>query len=300
MRKVDIAVMYHYIREQNGWGAIHPLRPEDFARQIDVILQTHEIVSVDELRMPSTKPKAIITFDDGTKDQYTYAFDILRKKGVRAYFAVMSGPRITGKIPLVHLVHAVLSFTSDEELRDILIASYDVQSLSIESSIYDYETNKLRKFNKYVLNFILKETEARAILESIFNAIFPNAAKFVKEHYISDSELIEMHRAGMTIGVHGHNHIPYYNDAQHYFATEILPCKEYLERELGIIAKWYTPPFGGGEFFHCMERDLTPILLEHGFAGGFSTISGPIDDTSRFWFPRIDCNRLSPELQSLT
>ncbi|MGP0576341.1 polysaccharide deacetylase family protein [Paenibacillus peoriae] len=289
---MDFAVMYHYVRERNGWNGIHPLLPHVFAEQIDAILQTHQIVGVEELRKPSGKPKAIITFDDGTKDQYQYAFDILRKKGVPAYFAVMSGPRTTGTIPLVHLVHTVLSFVPDEQLWNTLSTSHDTNKVPEESSIYHYETNLFRRYNKYVLNFMLNEAEARKILESIFKTIFPDPTAFIQNYYLSDSEIMEMDRAGMTIGVHCHNHIPYYDNAEHYYQNEILPCKTYLE-QLGIVSKWYTPPFGGGKLFGKMQQDLTPILMKHGFEGGFSTNSGIIDDSSDFWFPRLDCNKFS-------
>ncbi|MNW52883.1 Polysaccharide deacetylase [compost metagenome] len=283
--------MYHYVREQNDWKGIHPIRPDAFAQQIDVILQTHQIVSVDELRKPSSKPKAIITFDDGTKDQYQYAFDILCKKGIPAFFAVMSGPRTTGRIPLVHLVHAVLSFMPDEQLWEIISDSYEIKNVFEESSIYQYETNLFRRYNKYVLNFLLDEQEARSILEPIFEMIFPNKSTFLEDYYLSDSEIIEMDRTGMTIGVHGHNHIPYNENPESYFKNEILPCKNYLNK-LGINSRWYTPPFGGGKLFLGMQQHLTPILIEQGFLGGFSTYPGIINELGSFWFPRIDCNKL--------
>jgi peptidoglycan/xylan/chitin deacetylase (PgdA/CDA1 family) len=292
LKTIDFALMYHYVRDRSGWNGIHPLRPEEFAQQIDVISRTHRIVSVDEIRKPSSKPKALITFDDGTKDQYEHAFNILRKKGVPAYFSVLSGPRMTGIIPLVHLVHTVLSFTPDEELWAILSASCDTSNVPEESRIYHYETNPLRRYNKYVINFMLEESEARKILEPVFKSIFPDTAKFIEDFYISDSELIEMDRAGMTIGVHGHHHIPYYDDAEHYYQNEILPCKNFLEKALGIVPRWYTPPWGGGKLFEKMRQDLTPILLEQGFVGGFSTIPRIIEDVNAFWFSRIDCNRL--------
>ncbi|WP_422658563.1 polysaccharide deacetylase family protein [Paenibacillus sp. EC2-1] len=288
---MNFAVMYHYVREQNGWSGISPLTPDAFERQIDAILDSHQIVSVEKLRNRSLEPKAVITFDDGTKDQYRFAFEILQRKGVQAYFAVMSGPRITGEIPLVHLIHTVLSFISDEQLWGIISDAYSIDDLTNKSAIYHYEANLFRRYNKYVLNFLLNEQEARRILEPIFKDIFPDNPAFIDEYYLSDSEIIEMHNAGMTIGVHCHKHTPYYGNALHYFENEILPCKEYLER-LGITPRWYTPPFGGGNLHKEMQKELTPILMEAGFTGGFLTTPGVIDDTYNFWISRLDCNKL--------
>ncbi|MNP47556.1 hypothetical protein D3C76_1416180 [compost metagenome] len=95
----------------------------------------------------------------------------------------------------------------------------------------------------------------------------------------------------MTIGVHGHNHMPYNENPESYFKNEILPCKNYLN-QLGINSRWYTPPFGGGKLFWGMQQHLTPILIEQGFLGGFSTYPRIINELDSFWFPRIDCNKL--------
>lgn len=291
MTSKDFAIMYHYVRERDNWLGIHPLHPESFINQLDIISRTHRISDVNQLKEHSNHPRVFLTFDDGTKDQYTNAFSNLRKSNFPAFIAVLSGPRLSGIIPLVHMVHTVLSFITDERLWETLSPYCDPNCIHQESSIYSYEEILLRRYNKYILNFKLNESQAREILTPIFLSLFPDQDDFIKNFYLSDSEIVEMYRSGVTIGVHGHHHLPYHHSAQDYYNKEILPCKAYLEN-LGIIPKWYTPPFGGGTLADDMIQHLTPILIEQGFEGGFLTKPGHISSNHQFWFPRYDCNKI--------
>lgn len=302
MMMQNMCVMYHYVRERDEWKGIVPLSPSQFELHIDVINRTHEIVSLDELknkRKNLSKPFCILSFDDGTKDQYTEAFSILERKGVPAHFAIMSGPVIDNEIPLVHLVHTILSFKSSEEIWQLLSSQFDTEDIDKESQIYSYETDKLRRYIKYMLNFRLSIKESEKFLKGIFKTIFPDKTKFINDFYIAPVELIKMHRAGMTIGVHAHRHLPYNGDATAFYVEEIEPCKEYLENLLGLKMKWYTPPFGGGGQFKNMVNELTPVLVENGFSGGLSTVPGFIDNESSFWYKRWDCNKIISEMSIL-
>ncbi|WP_188066252.1 polysaccharide deacetylase family protein [Brevibacillus brevis] len=295
---MDFAVMYHYVRPRSGWNGIFPLLPEEFEKQIELISKTHNIVHLDELNKKSVKPRCVLTFDDGTRDQYVYAYDILKRKGIPAYFTVMSGPMLTGIIPIFHLVHVILSFKTDEEVWELLSSRYDVSNVEEESSIYHYETNRLRRFNKYVLNFMLSQSESREVLESIFKTIFPDSLSFINNFYLNIADLKEMSQSGMAIGVHCHHHAPYDGNPHEFYKNEIMPCKVFLKETLGINSQWYTPAFGGGNMRERMRNELTPILLENGFKRGFTVNPGLMNGNDEFWINRIDCVQLSPNRSS--
>lgn len=295
----NLAVMYHYVRERNGWGGIVPLHPKDFELQIDLLSRTYDIISVDQIHTATSRPWCVLTFDDGTKDQYTYAFDILKRKGVPAYFTVVSGPIVTNKIPVVHLVHTVLSFKSDEEIWELLRAKYDTNGIEESSSVYHYEKNKLRRFNKYMLNFRLSVAEATDFLESVFLSVFPDSSQFIRDFYLSEQEIQKLRREGMTIGIHGHNHLPYSGNPEQFYKEEIEPCKQWLEQVVGIRPSWYTPAFGGGLHHETMKEQLTEILLNNGFKGAFTTNHGSIPMEGTFWMSRVDCVKIPPIGQRL-
>ncbi|OMF49981.1 polysaccharide deacetylase family protein [Paenibacillus peoriae] len=290
----DLAVMYHYVRQRDGWSGISPLLPEDFEKQIEVISRTHEIVSVDDLNRPSNKPRCVLTFDDGTKDQYEIAYPILKKKGVPAYFTVMSGPIVTGRMPVFHLVHTVLSLKSDLEIWQLLSEKYVTDEVHEKSKIYHYEKDTYRRYNKYVLNFLLSDFDARNFLEGVLASLSIDPSDLIPTFYLNKDEIREMVGNGMTIGVHCHNHTPYTGDGRKFFNEEIDPCIRFLKEVVGIVPQWYTPSFGGGIHKDSMKKDLEPILRENGFKGGFTTEPGLNDGMSQFWLKRVDCIYLPP------
>lgn len=289
----DIAIMYHYVNDSK-WKGIVPLHPEDFEKQLEWITTNYEVVSPEELGKPrGTKPFCVITFDDGTKDQYEVAFQILNKKGLPGYFTVMSGPLTAGKIPIMHLVHTVLSFYTDKEIWNELSEEFDTSMVPVKSSnIYWYEKDIYRRYNKYTLNFLLNEQQSRPFLEGKLLSKFRSIKDFIDSFYINEIEFRKMISAGMTIGVHAKDHVPYNGTGIKYFNEEIKPCMDYISNSLGINPKWYTPAFGGGENTELMLNELKDILKRNGFLGGFTTREGYNHELSEFWLNRFDCAKL--------
>ncbi|MFU1796333.1 polysaccharide deacetylase family protein [Paenibacillus azoreducens] len=292
----NVAVMYHYVQKK-GLKGIVPLDPDDFKIQIDWLCKHYEIISPDDMETRvGGKPFCVLTFDDATKDQYEVAFDILKKKGIPAYFTVMSGPLTGHIIPVVHLVHSVLSYYSDQEVWMDINELFELDNIPyIIGDNYAYESDPFRRYNKYALNFVLTEKQSRSYLEQKLLTGFKNIDAFIDQYYITLDEWKKIKEAGMTIGVHAVNHRAFGGNAQSFFDEEIAPCQEYIRKSLAFDPKWYTPAFGGGIAYKEMMDQLEPILRKEGFKGGFTTQHGYINqDKNVFWFQRIDCVNLPP------
>lgn len=286
--------MYHYVQTPK-WRGIVPLDPIDFELQIEWVTKHFEVVDPTDLgKQRSSKPFCVLTFDDATKDQYEVAFQILSRKGLPAYFTVMSGPFVERKVPIFHLIHAALSFFSDEQIWDELNNRYDVKDVPEKCQIYSYETSLFRRYNKYALNFHLSEQESREFLEEKVLSIFHSFENFIDSYYINENEFIKMRQAGMTLGVHATHHRPFSGDARAFFDSEIEPCRQFMREKLGVEAKWYTPAFGGGNQAERMMKELRGILENHGFVGAFTTKPGLNSGLDSFWLNRYDCISLPP------
>lgn len=290
---MNLAVMYHYVREPEEWKGSVPISPRAFEEQIDRLSKTYEFILPDDLKKKTAKRKCILTFDDATKDQYEIAFDIMQRKGVPGYFTVMSGPLVEKEVPVFHLVHAALSLFEENVLWDELrlqLTQRDFLSLDSSNDTYFYEQSQLRKYIKYALNFLLNSELSKNFLEKMVYSQLGSKQKFIDNMYINVEEFQKMKRAGMALGVHCVHHTPFDGRGEEYYQREIVPCAEFMQEQLHMIPTWYTPPFGGGEKKILMMESLQDILLSDGYKGAFTNSSGIIDDPSSFWFNRFDCN----------
>jgi len=290
---VNLAIMYHYVREPEEWKGSVPISPKAFEQQIDRLSKTHEFVLPDDINKKTSKPKCLLTFDDATKDQYEIAFDLMNRKGIPGYFTVMSGPLTEKEVPVFHLVHAALSLFEENILWDELrlhLTEKDILTLDSSHVIYAYEPSHLRRYIKYSLNFILNSEQSKLFLEKMVYAQYGSKQKFIDAMYIDVEEFQKMKQAGMTLGVHCVHHTPFDGNAEEYYQKEIVPCAEFIQEQLHIKPRWYTPPFGGGEKKMLMMECMEDILRKDGYQGAFTTLKGTIDDPSAFWFKRFDCN----------
>lgn len=93
---IAIVLTYHRISDDSNVPDI-TVSSKNFERQIVYLKKDFDIVSVDELigryrhNTQFKKDTVAITFDDGYKDNYTYAYPILRKYNVPATIFVTTG-----------------------------------------------------------------------------------------------------------------------------------------------------------------------------------------------------------------
>lgn len=296
---MNLAIMYHYVRDPDKWRGSVPISPKAFEQQIDQLSKSYEFVLPDDLNKKTAKPKCVLTFDDATKDQYEIAFDIMRRKGIPGYFSIMSGPLVEQEVPVFHLVHASLSLYDEEFLWNELrfqLTPEEILKLDAANELYAYEQSETRRYLKYALNFVLDAKRSKLFLEEMVYSRFGSKQTFIDNMYISIEEFRKMQQAGMTLGVHCVHHTPFDSHAEEYFEKEIAPCAEFIREQFNIQPTWYTPPFGGGERKALMMESLGKILLSNGYKGAFTTNSGFIDDTTSFWLNRIDCKWIEKDI----
>ena len=87
-------LMYHNIGYEKGSFFVSP---ENFAKQMEYIKKNgYEVITLDELvvgiknKKTFRKNKVVITFDDGYRDNFQYAFPVLRKFGFSATIFIIS------------------------------------------------------------------------------------------------------------------------------------------------------------------------------------------------------------------
>ena len=105
-----LAVNFHYISETCfEYPGIHPVSPESFERQLDLLGRDFQFVGLDDLEAHLNRKRilpvrsCLITFDDGLREQYEIAWSILRRKGIPAAFFVNTYPTLSRTVSFLSL-----------------------------------------------------------------------------------------------------------------------------------------------------------------------------------------------------
>jgi peptidoglycan/xylan/chitin deacetylase (PgdA/CDA1 family) len=133
-------VMYHYVRplEQTRYPGIKGLRVAEFKAQLAYIRRHYQPVTVLDVvhhltsreRLPPNA--ALLTFDDGYLDHYTYVFPLLDEAGLQGAFFPPVNPIRHGKLLDVNRIHFILaSIDNKQALVDEInrsLSNYDLDT----------------------------------------------------------------------------------------------------------------------------------------------------------------------------
>lgn len=210
-----LAVNYHYFRELKYDSGIYPLSKAALNKQIDELSRHYQFVSQSDIvnwierGLYPNGNFCIITMDDGLKEQKS-PFEWLIEKGIPSILYVPVKPVKEKKVLPVHQLHYLRTKTSDDELFDILDATYKLGSIEFDetaiSAQYRYDRLKAQKV-KYYLNFILNEKERSNIIQELFRKLVSDEKTFANNLYFDESDLKVISGLG-CLGAHGFAHIP--------------------------------------------------------------------------------------------
>lgn len=161
----------------------------------------------------STRDNVIITFDDGYRDNYEYAFPILKKFSIPAIFFISTG------------------FIEKQYLMWIDIVSEHVRINKLPIS----ESTKLRTAIKS-----LPLTERTALVKTLVES----DETMLNDSPMSWEQIKEMSDAGMIIGDHTINHIICGNETEQYVVTELTNSQKLLQSKTGITPEMFAYPDG--------------------------------------------------------
>ena len=90
-RSGSMILCYHRVAKPDANPFVLCVTPENFASHLDEVVQHGEPSTLDELAMPSRRPRVVVTLDDGYADNLTNALPIAKAKGVPITVFVTSG-----------------------------------------------------------------------------------------------------------------------------------------------------------------------------------------------------------------
>ncbi len=262
---------------------IYSATQDEFDRQLDFLKRQFDVVGVSDLaQVMSERGRAVlITFDDGYRDNYEYAFPVLKRHGLPATFFLTSGFIDTTALAwwdeIAWMVHSS---------RERWLFPFDVlPELLTLSSPADRETAITRLLQVYKA---LPADETEKFLEDlgIRAGTGRGSPELARDLWLSWDMIREMDRGGMDIGGHTVSHPVLSRHSLEAQRHEIVESKERIEAMIGHPITAFSYPVGHPESF---TEETKNLLIEAGyhwafsFSGGFA-LPGKVDQLN---VPRV-------------
>lgn len=266
-----LVLNYHRIGHAEGslfdwdlWSAT----AEQFEVQV-AHLKTHfDVISGDDLdraRQDRRGRFVMITFDDGYRDNYEFAFPILRSLGATATFFITTGFLDQSQLAWWDEV-AWMVRTSDRS--GISGNEWMHEDVPFDEPGRNEAVQRLLRTYKQ-----LAGSQTEAYLQFLADATGSGRAPaaLADEIWMTWDMVRDMRRDGMSIGGHTLTHpVLAKLDAQAQ-EHEIARCKQRIETELGEPITAFSYPVGSPDAFN---DDTRAALREHGFRWAFSYFGG--------------------------
>ncbi|MBV5308105.1 polysaccharide deacetylase family protein [Chromatium okenii] len=267
-------LIYHRIL-----SAPDPLQPEildaeAFDKQLKLVKSLFQVLPLPQAvaalktgRLPARS--ACITFDDGYADNLLCALPVLQQNAVSATFFIATDYLDGGRM---------FNDTVIEAVRRAPAGYHDLRELGLESLTLSTLENRQRSIANLLsqIKYLPQsERSARvtALVEQLSNQPLPNNLM------LTTAQLLDLHRAGMTIGAHTASHpiLETLTDAE--ALADIARGKLQLEAILGEEIQLFAYPNGKPNVDYT-RRDVE-LVQSLGFLGAVSTAWGaaqPSDD----------------------
>lgn len=285
-----LALNYHRIGEAQAssfdrslWSA----DAETFAEQLHFCKSQLEIISPSDLPGVLAAKRgryAMVTFDDGYRDNYEVAFPILRHAGVAATFFVASGYIDSPTLPWWDEVAWMVRTSQCRglELSPWLDAPLPFDDPNREMAILTL----LRRYKAMPAENTNRYLDAIAIAAGTGRC----GDHANDQLWMTWEMLREMKAAGMTIGGHSVTHPVLSRMSPQEQRHEILECGRRLADELGEPMQCFSYPVGNTSAFDAASRDS---LREAGVSYAFSYYGGyrRFDDWDDYDVRRVPIER---------
>lgn len=296
------AIMYHYIRPRCPRLPRHPyLRLDDFRAQLDWIGREVGFVSRAQFleALDSGRPcqGAILTFDDGLLDHFSYVYPELVQRGLWGIFYIATGAYETRRLFDFHRIHVLLGvaggvaamsalneLVTDEMLPDMGVEEFKNKTYS------GFQDDTATTLFKRSMNYFINYKYLGYLLDALEKKLGIQELSF-DDFYMSETQIADMHGHGMVIGAHTVSHPVLSKLPIQQQRHEIERSISFLSGVIEDDVETFAYPYGG---FHTFSGETEKLLSAAGISYTLNVEPRDIlvaDLTGRRQaLPRYDCN----------
>ena len=266
-----MALNYHRIGDADGSPFDHGLwsaSEEQFDRQVRFLKRNFDVINTADLGIALSRPSGryvLITFDDGYRDNYERAFNILRSHRAPATFFVTTGFIDSPRLPWWDEI-AWMVRTSRKPILDV--APYALSPIPLETPDRERAVRALLRVYKSLSN-----EDTGAYLETVSRATGTGryGSDGAESLWMTWDMLREMQVSGMVIGGHTVDHTILARIEPQAQLAQIAGCATRLRAELGTAMDSFSYPVGQRHDFSQTTRDclrLCGVRYAFSYYGG--------------------------------
>jgi len=246
-----------------------PLHPELFEQQMRFLKSCYNVMSLQELIARTScrdvPEKAVaITFDDGYRDNYEYAFPILKKYQFPATIFVTTGAIGTGDLIWHDRVFDAFRFATVSRAR---LHDTAVPELILHTA---ERREQSLKFTLARAKTLYGETRTR-FLHDIECKLCPKPAAHSDQRMLDWNQVREMHHAGIEFGSHTVSHTILSQLPRPEIEKEVWHSKDELSKRLGTPISSFAYPNGTVADYN---DEAKAVLRECGYSCAVTCHSG--------------------------
>lgn len=270
-RQGVLILNYHRIGDPGDQMLDHGLwsaTPKAFERQMRFLRRHCRIISPAQLLEQEAlagQACAMVTFDDGYRDNYEVAFPILQSLGVPATFFVSTGFTDRPRLPWWDEISWMICSSRRSRLSSAMLA-LDVT----------LEGNRQRAIDAALLVYKRLPGEATAVfMDDLGEACGTGRcpANLGRDLWMTWDMLRAMSEAGMTVGGHTVDHPVLSRLSPLEQEEQIGGCMQRLEEELAVKGRFFAYPRGKEDSFSDATRAAlyqAKIDVAFSYYGGFN------------------------------
>jgi peptidoglycan/xylan/chitin deacetylase (PgdA/CDA1 family) len=289
-----VILMFHRVRPWRGDrfapNRVLEITPEFLEYAIDEIRRSgYEIIPIDEVphrlaARPSSRRFAVLTFDDGYRDNVEHAWPVLKRHDAPwTLFVTADFADGEGRLWWLELEQAIARLDRIA-LHGAGVAERSTGTSDEKQAAFSAIHKLMRSSPEYRLRTIVADLSREAGIDS---------AQLVRQTCLGWDDLrILASEPGLTIGAHTVSHPILAKQASKTAIREIFGCKTVLERRLGRPIRHFAYPFGDRSAAGAREFQLA---WKAGFATAVTSRPGhvfPEHAKCLHALPRVSVNGL--------
>jgi peptidoglycan/xylan/chitin deacetylase (PgdA/CDA1 family) len=268
--------IYHRVGPQIHEWLYPSINESIFEKQIQWLKSTHSIISLEELADLIRRKKhpesnvAVITFDDGYRDNYLHAFPILQKYQVPATVFLTTGCIDKRSLLWCDRLDFAILTTKNDSIEHEVLGSIPIQSSKEKcSAIFEIKQNIMKK---------IPEIQKLRLLEDLERDLGVEIPEHLgDELMLSWDDVREMREGGVSFGAHTVTHPILSNTTLEEAKFEIGHSKFRIEKELGEKITSFAYPNGK---IDDINPEIINLLKQNDFTCAVTTLPTKITHNS--------------------